>query len=42
MDEKPERLCSFVEVEGEVPRLLDHPGPVGVGRAAGEMDAPSG
>jgi hypothetical protein len=38
MDEKSERLCSFVEVEGEVPRLLGNPGSVGVGRATGEMD----
>ena len=40
MDEKPERLCSFVEVEGEVPRLLSNPGSVGVGGATDEMDAP--
>ncbi len=39
MDEKPERLCSFVEVESEVSRLLHHPGSVGVGGATGEMDA---
>ena len=40
MDEKPERLCSFVEVKGEVLRLLGNPGSVGVGGATGEMDAP--
>jgi hypothetical protein len=40
MDEKPQRLCSFVEVEGEIPRLLGNPRSVGVGGAAGEMDAP--
>jgi hypothetical protein len=42
MDKKSERLCAFIEVEREVPRLLDHPGSVGVGRATGEMDAPRG
>jgi len=29
------------EVEAEVSRLLGHPGPGGVGRAAGEPDAPA-
>jgi hypothetical protein len=39
MDEKRERLCSLVEVEGEVPRLLGNP-VSGVGVATGEVDAP--
>jgi hypothetical protein len=42
MDEKPKRPVSFVEGQREVPRLLIYPGPVGVSRAAGEVDAPSG
>ena len=42
MDEKPQRLFSFVEVEREVPRLLDHPSAVRGGRATGEVDTPGG
>ena len=38
VDEKPERLCPLVEVEGEVSCLLDAPGAVGVSGATGEMD----
>ena len=42
VDEKPERLCPLVEVEGEVPRLLGNPAAVGVGGATRELDAPYG
>jgi hypothetical protein len=30
VDEKPERMCSLVEVEGEVPRLLGNQAPSGM------------
>src|SRR5919106_4559797 len=42
MDEKPQRHFSLVKVEREVPRLLDHPGLIGVRRATGEVDTPGG
>src|SRR5918996_198939 len=32
VDEKPQRLFPFVEVERKVPRLLEHPNAVGGGR----------